>query len=89
MAFATANTRGGTVGNLKMLAGDWSGSVGDAAGTITLSGGRVYLCHFENQDSDGTKQTLQPSVSISNGSITITVGNYSGVTDGRFVVIYA
>ena len=89
MAFATENVRAGTVGNLKLYAGDWSGAVGDASSTITLSGGRVYLCHFENQDSDATKQTYQPAVSISSGTITVTFGNVLGVTSGRFVIIYA
>lgn len=89
MAFATANVRGGSVGSQKFYAGDWSGNVGDASGTITLSGGRVYLTNFQNQDADGTKETLDPAVSISSGTITITVGNKSNVTNGTFYIVYS
>ena len=90
MAFATANLRSGTLGQLKMLAGDWSGAVGDSAGTVTLSGGRCYMARFQNHDNDTGKNTESPNrVSESAGTITVTVTNIEAVTDGRFIVIYA
>ena len=89
MAFATSNTRTATMGGLKVFAGDWSGDIGDASGSITLSGGRVYFANFQNQDSDGTKETLDPTITYSSGTITITVGNKSSVTQGEFLIIYA
>lgn len=89
MAFATANVRSGVAGNLKIFAGDWSGSIGDASGTITLSGGRVYLTSFQNQDAGDTKETLDPIVSYSGSTITITVGNKQNVTQGTFIIIYS
>ena len=90
MAFATANLRSGTFGQLKMLAGDWSGAVGDAAGTVTLSGGRCYSARFQNHDNDAGKLTESPTrISESAGTITVTVTNIEAVTDGRFVIIYA
>ncbi len=47
------------------------------------------MCNFQNQDADGTKETLDPNVSISSGVITITVGNKNAVTNGTFLVIYS
>lgn len=89
MAFATTNVRGGVLGNLKFYAGDWSGAIGDADGTVTLNGGRVYLTSFQNQDADGSKQTIDPNISISGSTITITVGNRNAVTTGTFIIIYS
>ena len=87
MPFATSNLR--PANTVKVLAGDWSGSAGDASGTITLSGGRVYLAQFVNQDADAQKEQPLINVSIASGVITLTVHNHMEVTDGRFVVIYA
>jgi hypothetical protein len=46
MAFATSNVRRSVFGDLKVTAGDWTGSAGDANGTIAVEGGRVYLSEF-------------------------------------------
>lgn len=89
MAFSTTNVRAGTVGNLKLYAGDWSGLSGDASGSVTLSGGRVYFAEFSNQDTDQISEKPLTEVSISGSTITLTVHNHMDVTDGRFVVIYA
>lgn len=90
MAFARTNPRSGSFGDLNMLAGDWTGSEGDATGTVTLKGGRVYLVNFTIQD--GGSQEDSPvgySVSITSGTITISVFNHVAVTQGRFIIIYA
>lgn len=89
MAFATSNILAANLGSLKAFAGDWSGSAGDASGTITLGGGRVYLARFENQDADAPKELPLTDVSISGSTITLTVHNHMNVTNGRFIVIYA
>lgn len=91
MAFATTNVQTATLATgIKFYAGDWSGAAVDAAGTVTLAGGRVYLSHFEDQDATGSPVELVPcSVSVSSGTITLTVNNKNNVTQGRFVVIYA
>lgn len=90
MAFATANLRSGVNGDLKLQAGDWSGSEGDAAGTFSLRGGRVYRVHFGIQDSDSGKDRPVPtSVSITSGAITVTIFNHVTVTNGRFIIEYA
>ena len=91
MAFATTNVQGGMVfGPIKIFCGDWSGLNGDAAGTITLGGGRVYLVNFQAQDSSGGPVEIPPPiVSVSGNSITLTVNNRKTVTNGRFLIIYS
>ena len=90
MAFAITNARTGTVGNLKMYAGDWSGTQGDANGTVTLSGGRCYSAEFSNFDASSQEDRPTPtSISESGGTITVTVANLNTVTSGRFIIIYS
>jgi len=90
MALATTNIRSGAFGDLKVYAGDWTGSSGDAAGTITLKGGRVYLVNVYNQDDTSQEDRPTPcAVSVSSGTITVTIYNKSTVTLGRFLIIYA
>lgn len=91
MAFSTSNVQTGRLfGGVNTYIGDWSGVAGDAAGSITLGGGRVYLAHFEAQDSTGGPVELVPcSVSVSAGVITLTVNNKDSVTQGRFFIIFA
>lgn len=90
MAFTTSNVQSGMVfGGVKIYLGDWSGTVGDAAGTITLSGGRVYLAVFGNQDSTGPQEDPDASVSVSGSTITMTVYNHQTVTNGRFFIVYS
>jgi hypothetical protein len=91
MAFATANIRRGTAGDLKLTAGDWTGSAGDANGTLTIEGGRVYLCEFTSFDtSNGPGQEVPAFISSTSGSVmTISVGNRQTVTVGRFIIIHA
>ena len=89
MAFATTNVRSGTAGPFKMVAGDWSGSVGDSSGTVTVGGSRVYQAHFYNQDADNPKEWPQVDVSESSPTSTITVHNHQGVTNGRFYILFA
>ena len=92
MAFATTNVKVGTLGGpFKVYAGDWSGSAGDASGSITLGGGRVYQAHFENQDAspDSPKERPLVDVSVSSGVITLTVHNHMDVTLGRFLIVFA
>jgi len=90
MAFTRTNSQSASLGNLKALVGEWTGSAGDATGTITLKGGRLWFCQIMNMDD--TSQTPRPtpySVSESIGTITITVYNTHTVTTGRFLIIYS
>ena len=89
MAFATLNAQSASMGGVKVYCGDWTGNQGDASGTMTLAGGRVYQAHFENQDTDQQKEFPLVDVSVSSGTITLTIHNHMDVTNGRFFVVYA
>lgn len=90
MAFETSNLQSAMVaGPIKIMCGDWSGSAGDASGTITLGGGNVYFQQFTNQDSDNPKEYPQVDVSYSGSTITMTVHNHMNVTNGRFFIVYS
>ena len=90
MAFATTNVQGTVFGNLRVTYGDWSGAQGDAAGTIGVTGGRVYLCSFTSQDASGEYQ-VNSKVTISTSGAVSTVSVYNGadVTAGRFIIIHS
>ena len=89
MAFAAANVNSTVFGNLRVTYGDWSSSVGDASGTVTVQGGRVYQALFTNQDTESPTYTPIPcSVSVSSGLATVTVYPQDTVTAGRFLIIH-
>lgn len=69
--------------------GDWTGSAGDTAGTMTVSG-QVQQAVFQKFDSiDNTYQILpriETSFSSTTGLTTITVENQDTVTTGKFLI---
>lgn len=90
MAFATANVKKEIFGGLKVTYGDWSGSAGDAAGTVTVEGGRIFAALFSQQDS--TNPADQPAVhtaSTSGAVTTLKVSYEKAVTNGRFLIIHS
>ena len=90
MAFATTNVRTVSFGSVKAAIGHWTGSEGDASGTLTLNGGDTLFINFVNEDATSQENKVVPySVSTSDSVITITVYNHSAVTRGRFLVIFA
>jgi hypothetical protein len=91
MAFATTNVRRSAFGDLKVTAGDWTGSQGDDNGTVTVEGGRVYLHEFVSQDTNNGPDQWIPTFVSSTGTATITVSvpNRQTVAKGRFLIIHA
>lgn len=90
MAFSTSNVQTAMLSSaVKVYCGDWSGTAGDAAGTITLNGGRVYLAHFRSEDTTGPQEEPDTSVSVSGSTLTMSVYNHQTVVNGRFLIIYA
>ena len=87
MAFATTNARNAL--NLKMYAAQWTGSVGEASGTITLEGGIVYGIICQNFDGDNPKEHPSVQYSVSGSTITVTIHNHMGVTTGSIIIFYA
>lgn len=68
------------------LSGSWSGSAGDAAGSMAV-GGIVLDARFCKFDSDNTYQILpRPSVSVASGISTLTINNQDNVTTGYFTI---
>ena len=91
MAFATSNIKSASIGGaLKLTTGDWSGEAADAAGTMTVAAGKVYLAQFLPNITSGP---YQPAIAISPsgpaGIVTVTVYNSAGVTAGTFSIIHA
>jgi hypothetical protein len=71
---------------LTKLSGTWSGSAGDAAGTMTVSG-PVIKADFQKFDSDNTYQGLaRVFSSITSGITTLTINNQDNVTTGYFTI---
>ncbi len=90
MAFATNNVQSGMLfGPMKVYCGDWSGTVGDAPGTITLGGGRVYFHSFRNEDTTGPAEEPDATVTVSGSTITMTVYNHQTIANGRFFIVYS
>lgn len=89
MAFATSNVRRSVFGDLNITLGDWTGSAGDAVGTIGVEGGRVYMAHFTIQDTDSpTGGYIPTSVSTSGAVTTVSAYYHEDVTTGRFLIIH-
>lgn len=90
MAFAVTNQHLGSAGDKWRMDGTWSGSVGDAEGTVSVSG-VVYQSSFDIQDAQsGEDRPVPTSVSYSttSGLSTITVYNSVNVTTGRFTILF-
>lgn len=94
MAFS-ATVRGnnylGGPGGIKITYGDWTGSAGDAAGTVQVSGGYPLMAIFQKFDALDNTYEIVPRVEVSvSGSVaTITVENQDNVTTGRFLIVHA
>lgn len=88
MAFSTTNVKRAVLGNLNVVYGNWSGAAGDAPGTITLSGGEVYLFQF-NSNSQPYNADIQASSSVSGAIQTVTIYYNEAVTGGTFLIIHA
>lgn len=91
MAFATTNIRAGTVGNLKLIAGDWTGSDADANGVTSKPVGRTYLANFISQDSNnGPVQSIGVTLAVNpsdSNAVIIGVANRRTTALGRFLII--
>lgn len=89
MAFATSNVQTASMGNLLALVGDFTADPGDADGTITVGGARIYSAHFyDGNDTTPTTIPLPVKISLSGILSTVTVNVGGGVTAGRFLIIY-
>lgn len=89
MPFATSNVQSSNLGNLMALIGDFTADPGDADGTVTVGGARIYSAHFyDGNDTTPTSIPLPVKISLSGLLSTVTVNVSGGVTAGRFMIIY-
>ena len=91
MAFSTTVRNSAYLGaGLKMTVGEWSGAAGDAAGTLSVSGGKVWGALFFKLDTQGNTSQIFPNVgeSVSGGITTLTIQNQDTVTSGRFIIYH-
>lgn len=91
MAFTTSNVKLESNGSLWQIVGDCTASVGDADGTISVGGARVYQAYF--YDAADTTPTTQPlpikiSTNTTTGISIITINASNGITTGRFLIVY-
>ena len=90
MAFATSQIQLGSTGDGWVLRGSWTGSEGDASGTVSV-GGLVSQVSFQNHDATSNEDRPTPcdiSRDSTTGISTITVHNHSTVSVGRFAIHY-
>lgn len=86
MAFAATNVRKGTAGDIKITAGNWTGAVGDASGSIAVEGSQVYSAFFLTNDTTGPFQLVPVTYTVSGSVATISVHNREAVTGGTFII---
>ncbi|HEX9504271.1 MAG TPA: hypothetical protein VF974_08225 [Patescibacteria group bacterium] len=75
---------------VRSIYGDWTGAVGDAAGTLALAGGYPILAIFQKFDTlDNTFQIIpRVEVSTTSGITTYTIENQDTVATGRFFILH-
>lgn len=89
MAFATSNVQTAVMGNLRCTYGQWTGAIGDVAGTFGVAGGQVWAALLVAQDASGpydVSATTKYSTSTSGSVTTVTFYNLDTVTQGRFMI---
>lgn len=91
MAFAMQNVKLETNGSTWLLVGECTSSPGDADGTVTVGGNRVYQAlFFDVSDTTPTTQPLPVKIveSITAPTSVITVNASNGITKGRFSIVF-
>ena len=88
MAFATSQLRTEPIGASWLTTGKWTGSVGDAAGSISVPGALVLGAQFSvNQSSGGPVEYVPWSYTAGTNPSAVTVYNKETVTAGQFFII--
>jgi len=92
MAFSTSNIKTRNQGGgLRVTTGDWTGALGDSAGTITVQGGRVFACEVTPQDTGEAWERVMWTAAAGSAANTmaVTVYNFLPITTGRFIIWHA
>lgn len=87
MAFATSSVRRENSGSQYVLSGSWTGTYGDASGSVT---GKGYCSGavFNSNTTTGPKSPIRPTISNSSGDWTVTVPFFETVTAGTFQITF-
>lgn len=91
MAFATSQVGFGNSGDMNVLRGKFTASVGDADGTITVGGALIGDARFWDGSKTTPSQSEFPftmSTNTTTGITTFTVNVSRGATNGRFIIRY-
>lgn len=86
MAFSATIRGQGYNGQLRTYYGQWSGSAGDAAGTISVGGYYLGSLWFRNDSSQPTSQIFPKVEWDQNVPGTLTIENQDNVTNGGFII---
>lgn len=85
MAFATSNVARISLGSTSGMVGTWTGTNGDASGTVTGTG-YCLVARFLPNTSTSPSNPIQPRISNSSGTWTVTVPYQETVTAGTFQI---
>lgn len=85
MAFATSNVVRLGSGSMAVMGGTWTGTVGDASGSVT-GNGYCFDATFRPNTSTGPSNAIQTRISNSSGTWTVTVPYQETVTAGTFKI---
>lgn len=91
MAFATSSTKLSSNGDMWRFTGTWTGSAGDASGTVSVGGASIASAAFWIGDSNSAEDRPVPtswSTDTTTGITTVTVHNHNDVTTGAFEITY-
>lgn len=88
MAFATAYPERHNNGSTYMLTGTWTGSLGDASGSVTGKGHCISARFDTNKASGGPSNAIVPQISNSSGTWTVTVPYSETVTAGTYSIVF-
>lgn len=91
MAFATQNVKLESLGSLWLLSGECTSSIGDANGTITVGGNRVYTAQGYDASAitpKGGDLTVSVNESTTGPTSSVSINCSEGITKGRFFIVY-
>jgi hypothetical protein len=93
MAFATQNPRTVNLGGgLRVFAGNWTGTVGDAPGSLTVQGAQVYVAEFRSllsSDPYADRVPVSWAAGTASGTVTFTIPNNNTVAGGSYYIVTA
>lgn len=89
MAFSTSNLNRQNLGSCNAVSGTWTGTAGDAAGSLVIGSGNVVAYDFDpGLSSNGPSEKPLVSASVASGQTTLSVYYHQTITAGKFRVVF-